>query len=159
MRASVNNNLSERLQGTFRDRIKTTLRGLDSQKTGQRYLDGWTLTYNLFRGHESLGNKAPGQRAKVAPPFREWADVVKAGAASPRVKREARPSRSSRKPSPPEVAPEAKSPVGGDGAKGGPRKRRIKAPKPVFPKVSNRTPKPKRPPRWARVVPRLPGRN
>ena len=86
IRASVNNNLSERLQGTFRDRIKT-LRGMDSRKTGQRYLDGWTLTYNLFRGHESLGNKTPGSRAKVAPPFREWADVVKAGAASRRVKR------------------------------------------------------------------------
>ena len=106
MRASINNNLSERLQGTFRDRIKT-LRGLDSQTTGQRYLDGWTLTYNLFRGHESLGNKTPGSRAKVAPPFREWADVVKAGAASPRGKRETRPSRSSRKSSPPKAAPKA----------------------------------------------------
>ena len=61
-----------------------TFLGLDSQKTGQRYLDGWTLTYNLFRGHESLGNKTPGSQAKVAPPFREWAAVVKAGAASPR---------------------------------------------------------------------------
>ena len=66
MRASINNNLSERLQGTFRDRVKT-LRGLDSRKTGQRYLDGWTLTYNLFRGHEALGNKTPGARAKVEP--------------------------------------------------------------------------------------------
>ena len=65
IRANINNNLSERLQGTFRDRIKT-LRGLDSQKTGQRYLDGWTLTYNLFRGHHSLGNKTPGERAGCA---------------------------------------------------------------------------------------------
>ena len=70
MRAEINNNLSERLQGTFRDRIKT-LRGLDSIETGQRYLDGWTLTYNLFRGHESLRNKTPGDRAKVNPPFKE----------------------------------------------------------------------------------------
>ena len=76
MRASINNNLSERLQGTFRDRIKT-LRGLDNLKSGQRYLDGWTLTYNLFRGHHSLGSKTPGERAKVSPPFREWADVVR----------------------------------------------------------------------------------
>ncbi len=80
MRADINNNLSERLQGTFRDRIKT-LRGLDSRKTGQRYLDGWVLTYNHFRGHESLRNKTPGYRAKVNPPFKEWADVVKAEAA------------------------------------------------------------------------------
>ena len=106
IRASINNNLSERLQGTFRDRIKT-LRGLDSRKTGQRYLDGWGLTYNHFRGHESLGNKSPGQRAKVNPPFREWADVVKkAGAASRPVKRETRPaSPSSRKLSPRPVVP------------------------------------------------------
>ena len=68
MRASINNNLSERLQGTVRDRIKT-LRGRDSRKTSQRYLDGWVLTYNHFRGHESLRNKTPGQRAKVNPPF------------------------------------------------------------------------------------------
>ena len=80
IRADINNNLSERLQGTFRDRIKT-MRGMDSQKTGQHYLDGWVLTYNLFRGHESLRNKTPGYRAKVNPPFKEWADVVKAGAA------------------------------------------------------------------------------
>ena len=75
MRAVVNNNLSERLQGTYRQRVKT-LRGLDSLETGQRYLDGWTLTYNLFREHESLGFETPGKRAKVNPPFAEWEDVV-----------------------------------------------------------------------------------
>ena len=80
--ADINNNLSERLQGTFRDRIKV-LRGLDTIESGQRYLDGWVLTYNLFRGHESLGNDTPGKRAKVKPPFREWADVVRGGAAQP----------------------------------------------------------------------------
>ena len=150
IRASVNNNLSERLQGTFRDRIKT-LRGMDSQKTGQRYLDGWTLTYNLFRGHEALGNKTPEERAKVAPPFREWADVVKPGAASRRVKREPRPSQSSRKSSPPEAAPSE--------PKGARKRRRSKMPKPVFPMVSLRKKKPKLPPRWAQMRPRLPGRN
>lgn len=76
IRAEVNNNLSERLQGTYRQRIKT-LRGLDSLESGQRYLDGWTLTYNLFRGHESLGGKTPGEVAKVKAPFTEWADVVR----------------------------------------------------------------------------------
>ena len=76
--ADINNNLSERLQGTYRDRIKT-LRGLDSLETGQRYLDGWTLNYNLFRKHHSLRNQTPASRAKVKPPFAEWADVVKGG--------------------------------------------------------------------------------
>ena len=101
MRVDINNNLSERLQGTFRDRIKT-LRGLDSRTTGQRYLDGWVLTYNLFRGHESLRNKRPGERAKVNPPFKEWADVVKAGAALPMpvLKAEARPISQSPRRSP-----------------------------------------------------------
>ena len=101
MRADINNNLSERLPGTFRDRIKT-LRGLDSIASGQRYLDGWVLTYNLFRGHESLRNKTPGERAKVNPPFKKWADVVKDGAASlPAIKAEMRPASQSPRKSPP----------------------------------------------------------
>ena len=78
--ANINNNMSERLQGTFRDRIKT-LRAMDSRKTGQHYLDGWVVNYNNFRGHEALRNKTPAYRAKVDAPFKEWADVVKAEAA------------------------------------------------------------------------------
>ena len=76
--ADIKNNLSERLQGTYRDRIKT-LRGLDSIESGQRYLGGWTLNYNLFCKHHSLRNQTPGYRAKMKPPFDSWADVVKAG--------------------------------------------------------------------------------
>ena len=82
MKAAINNNLSERLQGTYRSRIKT-LRGLDSMETGQRYLDGWGITYNLFREHEGIHYVTPAKRASVNPPFTEWAGVVKAGAASP----------------------------------------------------------------------------
>ncbi len=74
----LNNNLSERLQGTYRQRTKT-LRGLDRLETGQRYLDGWTLTYNLFREHEGLDYDTPGAVAKVNAPYAEWADVVKGG--------------------------------------------------------------------------------
>ena len=73
-----NNNLSERLQGTYRQRTKT-LRGLESLETGQRYLDGWTLTYNLFREHEGLDYDTPGAVAQVNAPYTEWADVVKGG--------------------------------------------------------------------------------
>lgn len=87
LRAEVNNNLSERMQGTFRQRTKT-LRGLDHKESGQRYLDGWVLTYNLFRDHESLDYDKPGKRAKVSAPFNEWADVVRQGATrSKRVRR------------------------------------------------------------------------
>ena len=64
--AEVNNNMSERLQGTFRQRTKT-LRGLENRETGQLYLDGWTLTYNLFKEHEGLEYQTPGEVAKVSP--------------------------------------------------------------------------------------------
>ena len=84
IRAEVNNNLSERLQGTFRSRTKT-LRGLDSVETGQRYLDGWVITYNHMRGHESLKNQTPGKKANAEPAFDEWADVVKGDAMSPQL--------------------------------------------------------------------------
>ena len=76
IRAKLNNNLSERLQGTFRQREKT-LRGLDHKESGQLYLDGWVLTYNLFREHEGIGSRPPGDRAKVNAPFVSWEDVVK----------------------------------------------------------------------------------
>ena len=82
--SSLNNNMSERLQGTYRSREKT-LRGLDSMESAQRYLDGWTITYNHMRGHESLKNDTPSQRAKADPPFTEWADVVKGDAVSPQL--------------------------------------------------------------------------
>ena len=75
IRAELNNNLSERLQGTFRQRTKT-LRGLDNKESGQVYLDGWTLTYNLFREHEALDNKPPASAAKVSTPFESWESVV-----------------------------------------------------------------------------------
>ena len=88
--AEVNNNMSERVQGTYRDRIKT-LRGLDNLASGQRYLDGWTINYNLFKKHHSLGNETPVSRALGSPPFTEWADVVKGDAVSLRpVKQETR---------------------------------------------------------------------
>ena len=77
--ADINNNMSERLQGTFRDRVKT-LRGLDTIESGQRYLDGWTMNYNLFRKHHSLRDRTPATAAKVKAPFTEWADVVRGGA-------------------------------------------------------------------------------
>ena len=167
--ADLNNNLSERLQGTYRSRVKT-LRGLNSRTTGQRYLDGWTLQYNLFRDHESLRGDKPGERAKVNPPFKEWADVVKAGAASRRkVKAETRPaSQSKPKSRQPEAVParEAKGrkrlkQVGPEGE----RKRkpgsrvRLKAPKPALPRAAGKARKPKLEPPWVRNQPRLPSRN
>ena len=76
IRALINNNLSERLQGTYRQHTKT-LRGLENIESGQRYLDGWTLTYNLFREHEGIAYQTPAKMAKVNAPFQQWEDVVK----------------------------------------------------------------------------------
>ena len=73
--AEVNNNLSERLQGTIRARDKT-LRGLDSRESGQAYLDGWVLSYNLFREHESLKGRTPAAAARMNPPFKSWEEAV-----------------------------------------------------------------------------------
>ena len=78
IRAELNNNVSERLQGTYRSRTKT-MRGMDALESGQRYLDGWTLYYNLFREHESLGGQPPARKAMRDAPYDEWADVVRGG--------------------------------------------------------------------------------
>ena len=75
IKARVNNNLSERLQGTIKDRSKT-LRGLDGLESGQRYFDGWAINYNLFREHEGVDHQTPAEMAGVNPPFKEWEDVV-----------------------------------------------------------------------------------
>ena len=89
IRARVNNNLSERLQGTIRSREKT-LRALDSLETGQQYFDGWAINYNLFRDHEGIKGQTPAEMAGVNPLFTEWADVVRV-AATDTSKRDAEP--------------------------------------------------------------------
>lgn len=75
IRAKINNNLSERLQGTIRDRDKT-LRALKSRETGQDYVDGLVTHYNFFRPHQSLQNRRPAEAAGAALPFTSWEDVA-----------------------------------------------------------------------------------
>ena len=77
IRAEINNNMSERLQGTLRDRDKT-LRGLKGRKTGQAYVDGLVTHYNFFRPHESLDGKKPAEAAGAELPFKNWEDVAAA---------------------------------------------------------------------------------
>ena len=74
--AELNNNMSERLQGTFREQAKT-MRGLQSRQSGQKFLDGWVINYNVFRPHESLKGLTPAQAVRVHPPFKEWEDLAK----------------------------------------------------------------------------------
>ena len=75
VKADINNNLSERLQGTIRDRDKT-LRGLKARDTGQAYVDGLVTHYNYFRPHESLKGKRPAEAAGAEIPFDSWEDVA-----------------------------------------------------------------------------------
>lgn len=67
--------MSERLQGTIRDRDKT-LRGLKSRETGQAYVDGLVTHYNFFRPHESVQGKRPAEAADAALPFTSWEQVA-----------------------------------------------------------------------------------
>ena len=76
IRAQINNNMSERLQGTFRDRDKT-LRGMQKRETGQEYLDGLVLHYNFFRPHGGLDGKRPAEAAGSEIPFQSWQDIAK----------------------------------------------------------------------------------
>ena len=77
IRAQINNNLSERLQGTFRDRDKT-LRGLKGQDTGQQYIDGLVLNYNYFRPHGGLNGRTPADAADAEIPVEGWRQVAEA---------------------------------------------------------------------------------
>ena len=76
----VNNNRSERLQGSFRQRIKTQ-RGHQTRATAQEYLDGWAIDYNFFKDHHALGGRTPAQVAGVAEqvPWTEWEDITRLG--------------------------------------------------------------------------------
>ena len=76
IRARLNNNLSERLQGTIRQREKV-MRGLKSQETGQLIMDGWMLHYNHFKPHESLKGRTPAREAGIESPLTDWEEVAR----------------------------------------------------------------------------------
>ncbi len=81
IRHEINNNLSERLQGTLRSRTKTQ-RGLESLETGQDYIDGYVLDYNFFKRHEALNGRVPAEAAGVSgqvPWSDSWEGVAKMG--------------------------------------------------------------------------------
>ena len=61
MRANINNNLSERLQGTFRDRIKT-LRGLDGSRRANATLTAGRSPTIISEAMKALGTRLLGER-------------------------------------------------------------------------------------------------
>ena len=90
IRHEINNNLSERLQGSFRQRTKTQ-RGLEMLRTGQDCLDGWVLDYNFFKKHESLNGATPAEFIGIdnlVPWDDSWEDITRMGGeiAEPRIK-------------------------------------------------------------------------
>ncbi|MBI2165152.1 MAG: IS6 family transposase [Chloroflexi bacterium] len=76
IRAKINNNLVERLQGTVRERTKV-MRGLQNRETAQAFLDGWRVDYNYFRPHESLGNRTPASVLGIESPLKDWGQVAR----------------------------------------------------------------------------------
>ena len=85
----VNNNMSERLQGSFRQRIKT-MRGMEMRRTSNDYVRGWAFDYNHFKDHEAHRGGSPAEAAGVARqvPWENWEDIVRLGGevAEPKVK-------------------------------------------------------------------------
>jgi len=76
IKATINNNLSERLQGTIRQREKV-MRGLKSPQSAQLVMDGWAIHYNFFRPHEGLDDKTPASAAGLETPLTNWEEVAK----------------------------------------------------------------------------------
>ncbi len=88
--AENNNNMSERLQGTIKDRTKVQ-RGFQEVRTGQDCLEGWAIDYNFFNPHHSLRGKTPAEVAGVAsqvPWDDSWEDITRMGGEVAEVKQE-----------------------------------------------------------------------
>lgn len=74
--SKVGTQLIERFHGTLKSRTKI-MRGLKKGETAKLIMNGWLVHYNFFRPHESLGDKTPAEKAGIAFPYRNWADIVK----------------------------------------------------------------------------------
>lgn len=59
-----NNNIVERLNGTFRERTKV-VRSFDSGIGTQEFCDGMSVYYNYIRPHQGVGGLTPAQMANI----------------------------------------------------------------------------------------------
>ena len=60
----TNNNIVERLQGTFRERDKV-MRGLKNKPSAQELEDAMRNYYNFIRPHQALDGKTPAEKAGI----------------------------------------------------------------------------------------------
>jgi transposase-like protein len=59
-----NNNILERLNGTFREKTKV-MRSLDSDVGAQEFVSGMQVYYNYIRPHQGIGGLTPAQMANI----------------------------------------------------------------------------------------------
>lgn len=59
-----NNNILERLNGTFRERTKV-MRSLNSETGADEFTDGMQVYYNYLRPHQGIGGMTPAQKANI----------------------------------------------------------------------------------------------
>jgi hypothetical protein len=66
----------ERLQGTCRDRVKTT-RGFNSIDSGQKVWKTWTNYYNFIRQHSAI-KKTPAEACGINLDLKDnkWRDLI-----------------------------------------------------------------------------------
>ncbi|HEX9341134.1 MAG TPA: DDE-type integrase/transposase/recombinase [Thermoplasmata archaeon] len=76
-RSGPNNNLIERLNGTFKDRVKT-MRGFQTPAGAEAFSHAFVVQYDFLRGHESLDGGTPAIAAGIRLPFDDgWGDLIR----------------------------------------------------------------------------------
>lgn len=75
IRSNINNNMSERLQGTIRERTKV-MRGMETMKTAALVMDGFRLHYNHMRPHSGIKGKTPAEMVGLPFVFQNWVEVA-----------------------------------------------------------------------------------
>jgi putative transposase len=74
--SSPGTQLIERFHGSLKARTKV-MRGLKTIETAKQLMEGWLVHHNFFRPHETLGGHPPAEKAGIAYPFRDWADITR----------------------------------------------------------------------------------
>ena len=54
------------------------MRALNTEETGQTYLDGWVLDFKLFRPHMALNDRTPAAAPGADVPLNSWTDIAAA---------------------------------------------------------------------------------